>query len=197
MYCKHLNIQFDPVSDNSAWHSFGANYDSVDLTYKDISDECLAWLDSINLKPITCSMLTIFPDKIPQIVIDSPVCEQDNHTRMYWIYDAPVTLKTYKVNHPLGIDNYDKLVGTKPHGEEDNFTNQFTGWFPKPELLVQTGEYIIEPNTCVMVNAGSPIVAVASTNMRSKVFAIGIVEKNSLTHNGNGMPYEEAIKYVV
>jgi hypothetical protein len=184
-----------PVSDKSAWHAFGSTYDAVDLNRTDISYECLAWLDSINLKPITCSMLTIFPDKIPQVVIDSPLCEQDNHTRIYWIYDAPVKLKWYKVNHPLGIDNHDKLVGSKPYGEENNFTSQFTGWFPKPELLVQMGEAIIEPNTCVLINAGSPILAVSTTNVRSKVFAVGILDKNSF--GSNGMPFADAVKYVV
>lgn len=186
-----------PYSEKSKWHSFGDTYDAVDLTRRDISEECLEWLDSINLKPITCSMLTVFPDKIPPIVIDSPLCEQDNHARVYWVYDAPVKFTWYEVDHPLGMDHFDDLLGFKPACEENDFTSPFTGWFPKPELLVQKGEQIVEPNTCVLVNAGSPILAVATTPVRSKIFAVGIIQKNKNPLGTNGITFEEAVKIVL
>jgi hypothetical protein len=186
-----------PYSDKSGWDLFGDKYDAVDLIRKDISDECLEWLDSIGLKPINCTMLTVFPEKTPPIVIDSNLCEQDNHSRLYWVYDAPLKIMWYEVSVPLGIENIDDLVGVKPDSEEDKFTGPFTGWYPKPEVLVKKGEVIVKPNTCVLVNAGSPILAVSTTDVRSKVFAIGILQKDRSSFGSNGIKFEEAIKIVV
>ena len=187
-----------PYSEKSNWNLFGNNYNAVDLSYADISEECLVWLDSLELKPITCTMLTVYPGKLPPITIDSKLCEQDNHARLYWVYDAPLKFSWYEVSVPLGIENRDILVGVKPECEEDKFDGPFTGWYPNPDLLVLKGETIIEPNTCVLINAGSPIRAVSMTDIRSKVFAVGILQKNkNFLNNTNGISFDEAIKYVV
>jgi hypothetical protein len=185
-----------PYSEKSNWNSFGDVYNAVDLTRKDISDECLVWLDSLKLKPVNCTMLTVFPGKLPPITIDSNLCEQDNHARLYWVYDAPLKFSWYEISVPFGIGNFDTLVSVKPECEEDKFDGPFTGWYPNPELLVLKDEVIIEPNTCVLINAGSPIRAVSTTNVRSKVFAVGILQKDRSSLS-NGMPFVEAVKYVV
>jgi hypothetical protein len=178
------------------WQKFGDEYDAVTLNRKDLSPELVEWLGTMNLTPISASMFTLFPGKIPPVLVDSPYCEVDDHARLYWVYDAPVHFTWYKINEELSMENAEKIIGLRNAGEEDNFKNPFTGWYPKPEVLIEQEPFIIQPNTCVLLNAGIPIKTIVEGNKRAKVFSVGFCEsdRNHLYNNGNGMKYQDALK---
>lgn len=184
-----------PYSETSKWLSFGNEYDAVKLLRKDLSTDLCAWLDSIGVIPTSASMFTLFPGKIPPILVDAPYCEQDDHARIYWVYDAPVHFTWYSISAPLGIENIESLIGVEPEHEERKFKDPFTGWYPNPDILIEEGNYTIQPNTCVLINAGIPIKTICEGSKPAKVFSIGFVANNvnPMYNNGNGMKYQDAI----
>lgn len=187
-----------PWSNDQKWDSFGDKYDAVKLMRKDLSTDLCNWLDSIGVVPINATMFTLFPGKIPPILVDAPYCEQDDHVRIYWVYNSPVHHTWYSFNQPLGIDNYENLIGLQPETEERTFKDPFTGWFPKEEALIEEGNIIIEPDTCVLLNAGIPIKTICEGAKPAKIFSIGFCSKewNLMYNNGHGMKYQDALKCI-
>jgi hypothetical protein len=196
MLTRLKNPGFNPWSKFSGWDKFGDTYDSIDFKYKSLSEELLSWLQERNLSFAGGSMFTVFPDKTPAVVIDSPWCNQDNHARLYGVYEAPIKYTWYEVTEQLGEENFEKLLGVKPQQDEDSFTSKFTGWYPKPELLKQVGEDVVQAGEFVLVNAGSPILGVAASPVRSKVFAITVERANKVNPMYRTMHYDQAKEFL-
>lgn len=183
---------FNPWSSKVDWDKFGDEYNSIKLLRQHLSNDVLQWLDTAGLKPISCSMLTVFPNKTPPIFVDAPWCEIDNHAKIIWVYDVPVEYTWYKITEPLGIENQDNLLVNPGEYEEAKWSDPPTGWVVNPEKLEIAGTEIIQPGECVILNMGIPYTLKVSSDARAKLFSIGIENKSKLLPAVNGITFDDA-----
>jgi hypothetical protein len=176
------------------WKAFGDDYNSIKLTRKHLSNEILDWLDAAGVKPISCNMLTVFPDKSPPMFINSEWCQADNHAKLYWVYDVPIEYTWYKFTTPLGIDNQEALIANPGEYEECKFNDPPTGWVVRQDALEIAGTEVIMPGQVTLLNIGTAHTIKVTSAARAKVFCIGIESKENYVSRVNGMPFNAALQ---
>jgi hypothetical protein len=187
-----LNLpSFNPWSSKVDWDNFGDEYDSVKLLRHHISKDALDWIDTTELKPISCHIQTVFPNKTPPMFIDAPWCTVDNHTRLFWVYDVPVVYTWYNITEPLGAENQDNLIMNPGEYEEAKWSDPPTGWIAKPDVLEVAGSEIINPGEVALVNIGIPHTFKVTSEARARMFSIGMEDKSRII-SLNGTTFDNA-----
>lgn len=181
-----------PWTTKTKWDTFGETFDRVELDGPHISEELREFLYSKELKPVYCCKFTIFPDKTQTIYVDSPWCEFDNHSRIYWIEGGDVQITFYDTTEPLGLDNIENLFGIKEATDDDCFTNSKNGWIIKKETLVEIKKETVRSGEIILINEGTPHLIEAITPVRAKIYSIGFNDKDKLVNDSNGMTYQKA-----